>query len=317
MNARGHAVDKTFLSLDQAEERGFIHRDYIAHCHRWSHVMKCMYERKRYVTARILDVGCGRELPLAKTLYSQKLSPAAYFGVDVGKILDESMAFFKTDKFPLKVFENTDVLTIEKGDLGDAPVDIITMFEVAEHVEPKHLMRILNHLGALATTDCLFFLSTPCWNRIDCADNHVNEITYEAMGSVLEGNGWDVVRHYGTFASIRDYEHLLKDHPMWGDMEKVFWGLRQYYDTNVLSTILAPLFPQASRNVLWVCQPRTENSARRFPLIQECGTPWSSSHLWRDFDTNAITIAHEAKIQEHAADDSAEAGEECPEQAKE
>jgi hypothetical protein len=31
-NARGKSIDNTHLSIDQAEERGFIHRDYIAHC---------------------------------------------------------------------------------------------------------------------------------------------------------------------------------------------------------------------------------------------------------------------------------------------
>ena len=33
-------IDKTHLSCDQAEERGFLHRDYIAHCLRWSHIVK-------------------------------------------------------------------------------------------------------------------------------------------------------------------------------------------------------------------------------------------------------------------------------------
>ena len=31
-NARGKEIDNTHLSIDQAEARGFIHRDYIAHC---------------------------------------------------------------------------------------------------------------------------------------------------------------------------------------------------------------------------------------------------------------------------------------------
>ena len=37
-NARGKEIDNTHLSIDQAEARGFIHRDYIAHCLRWTHV---------------------------------------------------------------------------------------------------------------------------------------------------------------------------------------------------------------------------------------------------------------------------------------
>ena len=50
-NIRGKAMDNTHLSIDQAEKRGFIHRDYIAHCLRWSHVAKFMGEKSRYKTA--------------------------------------------------------------------------------------------------------------------------------------------------------------------------------------------------------------------------------------------------------------------------
>ena len=74
-NERGKSIDKTYLSIDTAEDRGFIHRDYVSHCLRWTHVIKRLYERKTWQTARILDVGCGRELPMAKLLYSSKLIP--------------------------------------------------------------------------------------------------------------------------------------------------------------------------------------------------------------------------------------------------
>ena len=60
-NARGKTVDTTFLSLDNAEERGFIHRDYIAHCMRWTHVIKQLPRGKLYERATIVDAGCGRE----------------------------------------------------------------------------------------------------------------------------------------------------------------------------------------------------------------------------------------------------------------
>ena len=54
-NARGKEIDNTHLSIDQAEERGFIHRDYIAHCLRWTHVAKYLHLKSRYKTARIID----------------------------------------------------------------------------------------------------------------------------------------------------------------------------------------------------------------------------------------------------------------------
>ena len=85
MQDRGRAIDKTHLSCEQAEERGFLHRDYIAHCLRWSHVVKHLGIKNRYKTAQILDIGCGKETPLIKTLYTMRMTPEVYVGVDYNK----------------------------------------------------------------------------------------------------------------------------------------------------------------------------------------------------------------------------------------
>ena len=77
-------IDKTHLSCEQAEERGFLHRDYIAHCLRWSHVVKHL--QNKYKTARILDIGCGKETPLIKTLYTMRMTPEMYTGIDMNKL---------------------------------------------------------------------------------------------------------------------------------------------------------------------------------------------------------------------------------------
>ena len=82
----GRTIDKTHLSIDQAEDRGFLHRDYIAHCLRWSHIVKHLQQKKRYKKARILDIGCGKEMPLIKTLYTMKMTPKEYIAIDINKI---------------------------------------------------------------------------------------------------------------------------------------------------------------------------------------------------------------------------------------
>jgi 2-polyprenyl-3-methyl-5-hydroxy-6-metoxy-1,4-benzoquinol methylase len=298
-NARGKVVDTTYLSVDQAEERGFIHRDYIAHCLRWTHFVKRMYAGKAYETARILDVGCGRELPLAKLLYSSKLIPKMYFGVDAGPIEDHACQIIdKTGKFPNNLWERQNILDITKEDVSikynetgssfDLP-NFVTCFEVLEHVEPAMMVAMLDHLRTITSDDCKYFFSTPCWNRTDCAANHVNEMLYDALGSVFERHGFVVEQVFGTFASIRDYEHLLDagvnsqfGPPM--ELKLVFEKLRAYYDTNFLSCIFAPLFPAQSRNALWVLRkseifggPPERNSERKFPMIHDIQKPWSSS----------------------------------------
>ncbi len=304
-NATGKSVDKTFLSIDTAEDRGFIHRDYIAHCLRWTHVIKRLYERKTYQTARILDIGCGRELPFAKTLYSSKLAPAMYFGVDVGPILDEEVEkIAKTQKFPHKLWEKTNFLELAPEDLryednaaiGVLPAilpNLVTCFEVLEHVEPKMMFDMLEHMKHLSSPDARFFISTPCWNRTDCAANHVNEMLYESLGAGFERHGFVVENVYGTFASIRDYEHLLDpgrqgvdiDHCEANHLNDVFNQLREYYDTNFLSCIFAPLFPAQSRNCLWELRKNPQGRTlenMKFPFIETIQQPWSSSANWKE-----------------------------------
>lgn len=38
----------------------------------------------------------------------------------------------------------------------------------------------------------------------------------------------------------------------------MFSELRKYYDTNLLSNIMAPFFPEQSRNTLWVLKVKEE-----------------------------------------------------------
>ncbi len=313
MNARGKVVDTTYLSIDQAEDRGFIHRDYIAHCLRWSHVVKRLYERKMYERAIILDVGCGRELPLAKLLYSSKLIPRHYFGVDAGPINDEDVEKIdKTGKFPNTLFERQQFQLLDEKEVDIAPLvchcgdyvdghhgehspvpmemqpelpNVVTCFEVLEHVEPSMCVEMLRHMQKLSSPDARFFISTPCWNRTDCAANHVNEITYEALGAIFEREGFVVENVYGTFASIRDYENHLPTFTNIDDMplRHVFNRLREYYDTNFLSCVFAPLFPAQSRNCLWELKKGVGSFVRKYALLTECQRPWSSSEKWEDF----------------------------------
>lgn len=246
---------------------------------------------------------------MAKMLYSSKLIPQMYYGVDVGPINDEDAAkITKTGKFPHKLWERCNVLELTIEDVlldephavPDSRPNIVTCFEVLEHVEPKMMFEMLEHIKSLTTPDARFFFSTPNWNRTDCAGNHVNEMLYEALGAGFERHGFIVEHVYGTFASIRDYEHMLGDKHLVQDIRddsshvigpntitlaRVFEKLREYYDTNFLSCVFAPLFPAQSRNALWELRkhehgPVTSNN--RFFPIDAIQRPWSSSAKWED-----------------------------------
>lgn len=282
MNERGKEVDTTFLSLDQAEERGFIHRDYIAHCFRWSHVVKHLMKKQRYKTARILDIGCGREVPLAKMLHSNKTIPEKYVGIDAGPILPEAAVAATKGKLStvVSLHANTEWGTkFAHGTWAIHPhFSDITCFEVAEHVEPPMLLDMLDAMiDVLEPFAGRIWLSTPCWNYKDCAANHVNEMTYGAFGAVLMESGLFIENVHGTFASIYDYlPHMSKEYL------EVFNDLRDYYDSNVLSTIFAPMFPAHSRNCLWECRLPTQKESPNWDALAEQQKPWGSSHRWEE-----------------------------------
>ena len=279
-NAFGKTIDKTFLSIDQAEKRGFIHRDYVAHCLRWTHVCKYIGSSGRTKTTKLIDVGCGRELPLAKTLYSSRYIPEKYVGVEYGPIEADAIATMtKTDKFPGEYLSDTDICTFGR----DGEFNMVTCFEVFEHVEPAHGVRLLRKLSSLLDDDpnSVIMLSTPCYDeKTGAADNHVNETTYSALGSVIESIGMEVREVYGTFASIRDYKDEIKK----SGLDEVFAKFREYYDTNYLATIFAPLYPSKSRNCLWVLG-KNRAGDRKFPELTEIEKPWSQAESQDDFVT--------------------------------
>ena len=272
-NAHGRHIDKTHLSVDNAEDRGFLHRDYIAHCLRWSHFVKCISRGGAYKTARVLDIGCGKEAPLAKLLYSSKMFPEYYCGIDIGKIERPNLGKYEEQA----MFSSHDILNLWSTE--KSKFDFIVCFEVLEHIEPSHCMKILEAIRELLFDDGMAFISTPCWDVTHTAGNHVNEMRYETLGALFERHGFSITEVFGTFASIRDYQDKI-------DMDKtlrdLFNSLRAYYDTNFLACVFAPLFPNRSRNCLWKVVKKQDDYVECFDF-DRIPEPWSSSEQWEDF----------------------------------
>jgi 2-polyprenyl-3-methyl-5-hydroxy-6-metoxy-1,4-benzoquinol methylase len=278
-NEFGKAIDKTFLSIDQAETRGFLHRDYIAHCLRWTHVVKWISASSRYKTAKVLDIGCGKEMPLAKLLHSSRLAPLFYAAADVSKI--EMPQHFATSTWkPNQLLPETDAALLTVDKLEQQP-NVIVCFEVLEHIEPEHCRRMMLNFSKLIEPGGTVFLSTPCYDsKVGAAANHVNEMTYQAFGAALEDTGWRIQGHWGTFASIKDYKDVLTQ-----DLKDLFDKFKGYYDSNYLATIFAPLYPQLSRNCIWELKFDKESDLRLFPSLKDVDGPWGSSDKWKELLT--------------------------------
>ncbi len=104
--------------------------------------------------------------------------------------------------------------------------------------------------------DTILLLSTPVYDSsVGAAKNHIinNEIgeyEYNELKNHLEQIGFDILKTWGTFASQKDYKKLMQNTPL----ESIYNRLHEYFDSDILSNIMAPLFPEQSRNVMWKCK---------------------------------------------------------------
>jgi hypothetical protein len=234
----------TQLYIDRAEERGIVHRDYLAHCLRWTHIV-----RNAKMGMRILDVGCGVNTPLLWTFYTNKLSPSLYVGCDY-------RSKFETDpqKFPFEVNlrNNFDVTKEQDWNILFAhyqkPFDIVACLEVLEHMEKDDGIKLLENLSLLGSEPTIYF-STPCYNGSKAA-NHIYEWRYDELETELT-KYFAIHDRFGTFASQSDI--LPNATP---DEREFFSKAKRYYDSNILSVLLAPLHPEHSRNCIWRLRAR-------------------------------------------------------------
>lgn len=273
--------DNTHLSIDIVENTKLVHRDYIAHCHRWTFVCRWLYQTDkyfsqkgaRYLSANILDFGCGKDLPLYKTICSNKFGALpSYIGVDINKL--ELPSKFAGRKVKCTLYGERDLQSLSDNEIDNA--NIFTSFEVLEHVPAAYAKSSIEFIHNKLPENGYFIVSTPCWDeKIGAAGNHINEMKREALGYLFEETGFEIRENYGTFASEKDYKEYLTPEQL-----QVFKELQSYYNSHYLSTIFAPMFPQYSRNNLWVLRKANNLSPRLFPNKPE--TQWASGEDWRE-----------------------------------
>jgi 2-polyprenyl-3-methyl-5-hydroxy-6-metoxy-1,4-benzoquinol methylase len=243
----------TQLSPEQTFERHVFHRDQFAHYLRWSYVLNTVVDG-----SKIVDFGCGSG-SLLEVLYRNRMRPQSYVGLDIRK----NTVFAAGEKYKNVDWAHFiyDDLVKPVTDLSSLNGNITCSFEVLEHVGKCNADVFLQNMIKCGPTG-MFLISTPNYDpEVGAADNHtydsgngngemVQEFTHQEL-TELFAKYFIVDKKYGTFASIRDYKPLMNE---W--QTKMFEGLREYYDTNLLSNIMAPFFPEQARNTLWVMRAK-------------------------------------------------------------
>lgn len=244
--------NKTQLTPQQEFERHIYHRDQFAHYLRWTHILKVAK-----IGQTILDFGCGSG-EMLEVFYRNKFRPKKYVGLDIRKqTIDENNEKF--GKLDFATFKQADLCA--ELDLGET-FDIITCFEVMEHIGHENADAFLENIWFHCNDNTRVYLSTPNYDpKVGAANNHllgpdkvVGEWDHFELQKELE-KFFVVEKKYGTFASMKDYKDDLND---W--QKQMFEALRDYYDTNLIANIMAPLIDASkARNCLWVLKAKSED----------------------------------------------------------
>ena len=232
----------TQLNPESSFERHVFHRDQFAHYLRWSHVLKIAK-----IGQKIMDFGCGNA-NLYEVFYRNRYSPERYLGLDIRK---QTIEKNKT-KFPKAEFKTEDLVNMSTNYGTDW--DIITSFEVAEHVQKINVPKFLENIKDHCNENTIILISTPKYDeKVGAADNHIyaggpQELTYDELHDIILSTGFKIEKVYGTFASQKDYKDKMNE---W--QQKMFDSLSSYYDTNLISVMMAPIMDaDLARNCLWV-----------------------------------------------------------------
>lgn len=233
------SFDQTQLKLAQFQYQP--HKDYLGHIFRWGFASKYVNNK-----TNVLDVGCGQEMPFARSLGGANPNsvPKSYLGVDLNAI-----------KNPVtrKNFTTIPEFNFAKDYLDLAyeyeAFDVIVNLEVFEHMTMKYGRKLLKGMRSLLALDGVLIFSTPIYcSTYKQANNHINELTKSEIEDELHKAGFKIVKQFGTFSNINDIKKVatkeeLKSHKAMGE----------FYGNEILGCYLSPKYPEASRNITHVC----------------------------------------------------------------
>lgn len=226
--------DTTSLRLNQ--HGALVHRDYAAHFFRWGFATRFIKPK-----SNVLDIGCGPDQALVRILTATGKQPKKLTAVDYDDIKARwNIAWFEL-RAPFDFTKRWKELT--KG----GPYDVITCFEVIEHMQKASGRKLLRGARELLADGGKFLLSTPVYDGKRMAQNHIHEYGIDELAKEITAAGLAIERRFGTFQTALQAKAC--DNPI----HRTTWDhLRAYYSDDVLACFLAPLYPDQSRNNLWV-----------------------------------------------------------------
>lgn len=259
---RESSRDQREYDTTQLHEAGHgrtLHRDYSAHFFRWSFA-------RRFIGAKdhVLEVGCGEDKPLSKILTGGAAAHVnTYTGVDLNKLKgsnSQRLTFHGEFNF---VDRHKELLKARPEGF-----DVLVHYEVIEHMSVANGAKMLKACLACLKPGGVMLMSTPCYDGVRHAANHIHEYTVPELQKATEKAGFKIEDRFGTFMDIK---HIGKVTP--GHVPRIINGpdaaqfskqvanvraaLSDYFDNDAISNIFGCLYPDHARNNVWVCRRPT------------------------------------------------------------
>lgn len=230
-------------------------RDYSAHFFRWSFA-------RRFITAKhnVLEVGCGEDKPLSKILTGGAAAHVNHYtGVDLNKLkpsASQRLTFHGEFNF---VERYKELLKVRPEGF-----DVVVNYEVIEHMKVEHGANLLKAMFACLKPGGVLLLSTPVYDGVRHAANHIHEYAVPELRKAIEKAGFTVERRFGTFMDIKHIGKVSTNgQNLDAAIKLVRIELAQYFDNDAISNIFGPLYPDHARNNLWVCRKSADGKPVR------------------------------------------------------
>jgi len=238
------------------------HADYIAHSEKWDFCIRSIQKGDR-----ILDVGCGTDLPFMYAIvYSQTLASkvlhregGCYVGVDLNKLKTTGQNWAtllpETDMTSDEGYNaaleaipgNDDAAQLRQPLRG---YTMIVALEIIEHMDVADGRKLLQNMLDLLDPGGRVYLSTPVYDGKAQARNHIHEYYIDELRELIESVGFVVEKRYGTFTAEPQLKKWLKENrPDW---YKLYMEAREFHSAGYMSGVIAPMVPDLARNNLWV-----------------------------------------------------------------
>ena len=235
----GREFDQTQLKLAQFKYQP--HKDYLGHIFRWGFATKFVDRSKK-----VLDVGCGQEMPFARSLGGSNPNsvPSLYVGCDLNKIKEP----VKRKNF--HVYDECNFIEGWRGIRKEhGKFDVIVNFEVFEHMAMEHGRKMLKGFNKCLADDGKLIFSMPVYSdRFKMAKNHINELRKHEIEEELHRAGFKIIQQFGTFGNWNDLKAVASKKEI--DLYKT---LGQFYGNELLGCFMSPKYPEAARNITHIC----------------------------------------------------------------